>query len=138
MGKKTGRPKVTWGDDECRTFKALCAQFNTEQDVCAIMGVNSDTLVRLINDHLYEDITGHKRRGTAGKVTFSDAFKKYSANGRVSLRRTQYRKAVEEGNVPMLIWLGKQHLGQLDSPKDAAAEQDDADIKGWIDGLGLR
>lgn len=136
MSKKNGRPKIVWSEKDCMTFKALCAQFNTEEDICAVMGVNSDTLVRLINDHLYEDITGHKRRGTAKKVTFSDAFKKYSANGRVSLRRTQYRKAVDEGNVPMLIWLGKQHLGQREDPTEAG--QDDADIKAWIDSLGLK
>ncbi len=112
---KGGRPKIVWGHKECEMFKALCAQFNTEADICAVMGVNTDTLVRLINAHLYEEITGHKRRGTAKKVGFSDAFKKFSANGRMSLRREQYRLAME-GDRTMLIWLGKQHLGQEDAP----------------------
>jgi len=31
-----------------------------------------------------------------------------------SLRRKQFEKAVKEGNVTMLIWLGKQMLGQKD------------------------
>ena len=110
---KAGRPKVVWSRKDCETFKALCAQFNTEEDICAVMGVNSDTLLRLINEHLYEEITGHKRRGTAKKVYFSDAFKKFSANGRMSLRREQYRLAMG-GDRTMLIWLGKQHLGQRD------------------------
>src|SRR6185437_3724969 len=37
------------------------------------------------------------------------------AQGRVTVRRWQW-KAAEEGNVTMLIWLGKQLLGQRDRP----------------------
>ena len=48
-------------------------------------------------------------------LTYSGAFKKYSGQGKLSLRRKQYMKAVHEGNVPLLIWLGKQYLGQVDS-----------------------
>jgi hypothetical protein len=33
--------------------------------------------------------------------------------GRMSLRRLQWKKA-QEGNTTMLIWLGKQYLGQSD------------------------
>jgi hypothetical protein len=33
----------------------------------------------------------------------------------VSLRRAQF-KAAKEGNVTMLIWLGKQRLGQKNEP----------------------
>lgn len=32
-----------------------------------------------------------------------------------SLKRAQYQKAVVEGNPTMLIWLGKQYLGQRDN-----------------------
>ena len=35
--------------------------------------------------------------------------------GKASLRRMQW-KAAQEGKVPMLIWLGKQLLGQLENP----------------------
>jgi hypothetical protein len=34
-------------------------------------------------------------------------------NGKTSLRRVQYTKAME-GNIGMLIWLGKQYLGQAE------------------------
>lgn len=34
--------------------------------------------------------------------------------GRISLRRAQWQAAVEEGSVPMMIWLGKNELGQSD------------------------
>lgn len=45
---------------------------------------------------------------------FAEAFEVGRAKGHESLRRAQWRAAVEEGNVTMLIWLGKQYLGQSD------------------------
>lgn len=40
-------------------------------------------------------------------------------NMRASLKRAQYEAAVKKGNTTMLIWLGKQHLGQSDNPRPA-------------------
>lgn len=48
------------------------------------------------------------------KLTFRQIFERGQANGRVSLRRKQMQLA-EAGNCTMLIWLGKQVLGQRDS-----------------------
>lgn len=45
---------------------------------------------------------------------YSDSIKKWQEGGKSSLRRMQWKKAME-GNVPMLIWLGKHLLGQKDS-----------------------
>ena len=36
---------------------------------------------------------------------------------KVSIKRKQFELAMQ-GNVQMLIWLGKQHLGQKDKPVD--------------------
>lgn len=47
-------------------------------------------------------------------ITFTELSSKRSAKGKISIRRKQYQKA-EEGNPTMLIWLGKQYLGQKDS-----------------------
>ena len=44
---------------------------------------------------------------------FMRVFKKGIEKGKMSLRRQQYRQA-ENGNVTMLIWLGKQYLDQTD------------------------
>lgn len=44
---------------------------------------------------------------------FQRIHKKGMESGHASLRRMQY-KAAEAGNPTMLIWLGKQHLGQRD------------------------
>jgi len=48
---------------------------------------------------------------------FSQVIKKGREKGRMSLKRMQYKKAME-GNVVMMIWLGKQHLGQREPRQD--------------------
>ena len=46
---------------------------------------------------------------------FIPLLRKNRAARRICLRRAQWRSAMN-GNVPMLIWLGKQYLGQSDHP----------------------
>jgi hypothetical protein len=46
---------------------------------------------------------------------FAASIKKGSAELNVSLHRSQVR-AAQAGNVTMLIWLGKQRLGQKNEP----------------------
>jgi len=45
-------------------------------------------------------------------MTFSEPYKRYSQNGKISIRRYQYKQA--EHNVTMAIWLGKQWLNQAE------------------------
>lgn len=47
----------------------------------------------------------------------AEAIERGKANGRISLRRSQFKNALA-GNVTMQIWLGKQLLGQRDFPED--------------------
>lgn len=49
---------------------------------------------------------------------YSAIVEKGRAEGRKSLRRAQYEKAVHDKDVRMLIWLGKQYLGQTDTVVD--------------------
>ncbi len=51
---------------------------------------------------------------------FADTIKRGQDKGRTSLRRFQW-KAAEAGNVTMLIWLGKQLLGQSDKAEHESA-----------------
>ena len=46
-----------------------------------------------------------------GDAEFMVIYKKGISNAKMSLRRKQWQ-AVEKGNVGMMIWLGKQYLGQ--------------------------
>ena len=47
--------------------------------------------------------------------TWDEAFERYAAEGRASLRRKQFEMAVDNGSIPMLIFLGKNYLGQSDT-----------------------
>ena len=51
---------------------------------------------------------------------FKHLIEKGRAEGKKSLRRKQMEVALEKGDVRMLMWLGKQYLGQADQPVDEA------------------
>jgi hypothetical protein len=78
-------------------FENLCAIWCTLEDIAGWFDCSADTIERWC-----------KRTYQA---TFAETYKKKSAKGAVSLRRKQFELA-QKGNVGLLIWLGKQHLGQ--------------------------
>lgn len=92
---KMGRPKLEFDKTK---FERMCAIMATEEEIAGVLGMSVDTLQRRCNE-VY---------GT----TFAEIYKTFSAAGKVSLRRAQFRLA--EKNATMAIWLGKQHLGQRD------------------------
>jgi IS30 family transposase len=81
-------------------FKKLCSLHCTQVEIAEFFNCSPDTIDRWCK-RTYQE-------------TFAEVFKKKSSAGKISLRRKQYSKAME-GNVPLLIWLGKQFLGQRDS-----------------------
>lgn len=81
-------------------LKSLCEMFCTLEDIAGFFEVSEDTIERRCKEHLGMD--------------FKDVFKMWSAKGRASLRRCQFYKAVNEGDSTMLIFLGKNQLGQRD------------------------
>ena len=93
-GRPTGRPKrvIDW-----QKFEFGCQINATKEEICKWLNISNTTLERLI-------------KGQDGE-TLEWVYKKLSVDGIISLRRMQLKKA-QEGNVPMLIWLGKQYLGQ--------------------------
>lgn len=80
-------------------FENLCAMQCTEDEICDWFGVSDDTLNRWC-------------KRTYG-ASFADVFKQKRGNGRISLRRSQWKLA--EKSATMAIWLGKQYLGQRDN-----------------------
>ena len=94
---KGGRPKHVV---DYPTLDSLCEIMCTGEECASILNIDYDTLDKAL-----------KRDGNGG---FTDYYKKMSSNGKASLRRVQYNKAID-GNTTMLVWLGKQHLGQLDN-----------------------
>jgi len=50
--------------------------------------------------------------------TFAEFFKRHQDEGKASLRRAQFKAATEDRQPAMLVWLGKQMLGQGDKHQD--------------------
>jgi hypothetical protein len=92
-----------------KKLDAMCAIHCTGEECAAILGISYDTLNRAL-----------KRDGNKG---FADYFKQKGASGKMSLRRKQYDHAMG-GNSTMLIWLGKQWLGQSDKVEDSTNSKD--------------
>lgn len=108
-----GRPPIEWTAYEVEQFQKLCGIFCTKAEICSIMGIaDHRTLDRLIADNMPET------------PTWGEAFERYSGTGRASLRRRQFEAAMD-GNTTMLIFLGKNYLGQSDM--GAKAEEPKAD-----------
>jgi hypothetical protein len=101
LGKSTnkgGRPRK---EIDQHYFEGLCEIQCTLEDIAHVLHVSEDTIERWC-ERTYE-------------LGFADTFKKFSATGKTSLRRYQFDLA-KKGNPTMLIWLGKQYLGQSDKP----------------------
>lgn len=91
-----GRPKIVLDFD---LIKKLCKIQCTLEEIAGTLEVSEDTVERRC-----EEVYGMK---------FADFFKRHSAGGKTSLRRKQYEVAMS-GNTALLIFLGKQNLGQSD------------------------
>lgn len=96
--KKVGRPQKQIDMDLVRKLASIHC---TLREIADIIGVDKQTITNRCADILAQ-----------GK-----------AEGKASLRRRQFEVA-ESGNATMLIWLGKQYLGQTDKPE----EEDDKNI----------
>lgn len=60
----------------------------------------------------------------------------FDTEGKLAIREAQYTSAVEKLNPVMLIWNGKQRLGQSDDPtKDKLDEERNNTIKGLIEAV---
>lgn len=122
MSKKMGRPKIVIDFDKVAN---MCAIQCTGEEIAAVLGINYDTLVARIKEEY--------------GLTFSEYYKTKSAVGKMSLRRKQYEVATKgKGNTTMLIWLGKQHLGQADkkeieSPLGTMTPKPPIDLSGLTD-----
>lgn len=101
------RPRIEIDFDQ---FQKLCTIQCTLAEIASWFKCSEDTIERWCKREL--------------KMSFAEAFKTWSADGKISLRRTQFRMA--ETNVSMAIWLGKQYLGQRDQ-QDVRLEQNDDD-----------
>lgn len=108
--KKRGRPPIQLNME---LVEALAAIQCTDEEIAATLHVSVDTITRRKQD-----------------PEFCTALQAGKARGRASLRRLQWA-AAKNGNIPMLIWLGKQMLGQRD--KFEETQVDNTQPLPWVD-----
>ena len=94
--KVKGRPYIKV---DKAVLRNLCEIQCTIKEMAYVLGVSVDTLNRNYRDVIDE-----------GK-----------SQGKIALRRAQWRNAMEKNNVTMQIWLGKNVLNQTDAPLDEEA-----------------
>lgn len=87
---KGGRPKKVL---DLAAIRKLAMIQCTHSEIASVLGVSLPTLTAFPG--------------------FLDIYKIGQENGRKSLRRVQFASALK-GNTGMLVWLGKQYLGQKD------------------------
>jgi len=109
-----GRPRKELNWD---AFEALARANCTVEEVAAVMECDADTIQARCKERF--------------GATFSAVLEQKACIGTAALRRKQMQIALG-GNVTMLIWLGKQKLGQKDRH---FAEVSRAEVE-WVDELG--
>lgn len=92
---KMGRPQI---EIDKKTFENLCGLMCTLDEIAGVFECSPDTIERWCQ--------------RTYNATFADTFKRYSAVGKMSLRRRQFKLA--EKSAAMAIFLGKNYLGQTD------------------------
>ncbi len=103
-GKRGSRKKVLT-PEAVSLIENLARIMCTDEEIADILGCSRDLFYTEDNAE-----------------NFRQAIKKGQSQGRQSLRREQW-KVAQKGNVTMLIWLGRQWLGQ----KDFVVEDKDGD-----------
>ena len=98
------RPKGTTISIDWKRVDAMCAIQCTGQEIADVLGFSYNTLVRACE----------REQG----VLFEEYFAQKRSSGKSSLRRKQYSIAMN-GNPTMLVWLGKNWLGQTDKSEIA-------------------
>lgn len=96
MSGEVGRPRIEINWEE---LDKLCFLQCTLREIAGFFDCSEDTIDRRLKEQY--------------GVGFAEYFAVKSQGGKISLRRLQYQTATK-GNVSMLIWLGKQWLGQTD------------------------
>ena len=93
-----GRPKI---EIDYTTVEKLANIQCTQEEIASFLGISSRTLLR--------------------DEKFKELFAKGRENGKMSLRRIQWKHA--EKSATMAIWLGKQYLGQKDNIEVANTDE---------------
>lgn len=109
---KGGRPRkeIDW-----RMFDQLCAIHATLAEISAVLGVSVDTVERHVKEQF--------------GIGFAELYQQKAANGKTSLRRAMWKKALEQQDNTMLIWLSKNHLGMTDKAEERIIQDRPSEVK---------
>lgn len=88
-----------FADIDWKQFDTLCGIQCTKREIANVLDISEDTIERAVKREF--------------NINYAEYYDQKASKGRMSLRRKQYEVA-QGGNVTMLIWLGKQYLGQSD------------------------
>ena len=108
---KMGRPRI---EIDKKQFENLCGMQCTLVEIAGFFDCSDDTIENWCKREYGE--------------TFSEVYKRKSVSGKISLRRQQFQ-AANAGNVSMLIWLGKQYLGQKEQVEQTIDARIDDTVK---------
>lgn len=92
---------AAWTYEHVEQFKSLCGIFCTRQECAVVLNMDGGELDEFIAAAFPET------------PTWDEAFELFSGMGRANIRRKQYELAMN-GDKRMLIFLGKNYLGQAD------------------------
>lgn len=97
-----------------KQYKNNLIRFNSQQfvDLCKIQCTLSE-IAHFFHISM-EELDKHCQKCFG--ISAQYALKEYSDNGKISLRRSQFRTAVEKDNPIMQIWLGRNYLDQCEDP----------------------
>lgn len=109
--RKKGRPKKTI---DYTILEKLCEIFCTGEECASVLGVDYETLNTIL-----------KRDGHGG---YREYYNIHEGKGRASLRRAQYKAALG-GDRTLLVWMGKQFLGQTDKQQHELSGPDGGPIE---------
>jgi len=101
--KKAGRPKIKINYEQVERLASIQCTYD---EIAAVLDVS----VRTVNTWAVHD------------EKFCSVYKKGKESGKASLRRMQF-KAASDGNTGMMIWLGKQYLGQSEQTTHGVTEE---------------
>lgn len=101
-----GRPSFLLNEQGKLAIEKLASFMCTDEEMASLLGTSVDVL------------TNNKN-----KEAFSECKKRGIESGKASLRRKQYEVAMK-GNTTMLIWLGKQYLGQAEKIEQQNSYED--------------
>lgn len=97
--KPVGRPPIELDPKQAKIFGYFRATYDTMAEQ---VGCHVDTIRAAMQDD---------------KSEFSKAYKKGFAAMKMKLSEAQVKTAIYEHNPTLLVWLGKQYLGQKDTPE---------------------